>query len=183
MRFDFDAYSGAVISIKRALNEIVKKTGFQLEPLSQALLASAIRRGDKREAGLWKNANSQRELGKWIYNQAGRKFDGADEGKIIKFAKELPICVRRGLIEIAKQLPAPPGGKARALDLIDGFIARHDVRSLRERGLSKEKAYAKVAKRMKVSSHTIRRECEPRERERSKERTPDEWDVAESIQL
>lgn len=183
MRVDFDAYAGAVMSIERALHETVKKTGFQLEPLSQALRASAIRRGDKREAGLWKNANSQRDLGKWIYNQAGRKFDGADEGKMIKFANEIPIRVRRGLIEIAKQLPAPPGGRARALDLIDGFMARYDVRLLRKKGMSKEKAYAKIAKTMKVSSHTIRRECEPTERERSKKKTADEWDVGENTEL
>jgi hypothetical protein len=176
MRVDLDAYAGAVMSIERALKETVKKIGFQLEPLTQALFASAIRRGDKREAGLWKNANSQSDLGRWIYNQAGRKFDDSDETKMLKFAKEIPFRVRRGLIEISEQLPASPGGKPRALDNIDGWRANREVRLLREKGLSKEKAYARVAKKMKVSCHTIRRECEPRERERSRKRTADEWD-------
>ncbi|MGB8542743.1 MAG: hypothetical protein WCD49_14010 [Candidatus Acidiferrales bacterium] len=179
MRVDFDAYAGAVMSIERALRETVKKTGFQLEPLTQALFASAIRRRDKREAGLWKNASSQTDLGKWIYNQAGRKFDDSDETKMLKFAKEIPFRVRRGLIEISEQLPGPPGGKPRALDNIDGWMANREVRLLRAKGLSKEKAYAKIAKKMKVSSHTIRRECEPKERERSREKTADKWDLGE----
>lgn len=170
MSFDFDAYSGVLTRLIKELNNTATKTGIPLAALCEALQRCASRRGDKREAIFWKNASSDEKLGTWMYLQSGRAFDSEDEVEYLAFAKDIPFRVRRGLIEVVKQLPSPRGGKPRALDTFTGWEVRHLVRLRRDNGESKERAYKFVARQMKVSPHTIRRECEPEERLRSRRR-------------
>jgi hypothetical protein len=164
--FDFEAYQGALWSLSEALHEVEKKTGFSVEALSGAFLKRAIARRDMHEVGLWKNACSEHSLGKWLFNRSKRKFDRSDEVECLKLAREIPYRVRAGLIDVSKQLPRPPGGKRRALQFLDAWEARTLVRTLLDEGITRGKAYAKAAKKFRVSVHTIRRECEPQERQR-----------------
>jgi hypothetical protein len=166
MIFDFEAYQGALSSLSEALKEVAKKTGFSIEALSGALLKRATARQDMLEAGLWRNACNIKSLGAWLYNKKKRRFGPSDEIECLKLAKEIPYRVRVGLVEVTKQLPRPPGGKRRALQFLDAWEARRFVRSLLDKGVTKEKAYANAAKKFGVSAHTIRREYEPEERKR-----------------
>lgn len=183
MGFDIEAFAGAVWSLSETIDEAARKTGIEREPLSLALHRYAIASKNKREAEMWRHARSKRKLSKWIYEQSRPDFDSTNEKEILKLAKEIPLLVRRGLIEIAKNLPRPRGGKHRSLDTFERFEAKRLVRNLREKNkpLSKEKAYAKVARLLKVSPHTIRRECDPKERERS--RKPKGEDMSDLSQL
>jgi hypothetical protein len=166
MSFDSDAYQGALWSLSAALKEAAKKTGFSIEALSGALLKSAAARRDMLEVGLWKNACSEKSLGKWLYEKSKHRFGRSDEVECLKLTKEIPYRVRTGLIEVARRLPRPPGGKRPALQFLDAWEARRLVRSLLDRGMTKERAYAKVALKFNVSVHTVRREWDPKERKR-----------------
>lgn len=114
------------------------------------------------------SARSKTELGKWVYKQS-RKFNFENEGEILQLAKEIPGRIRRNLIEIAKRIPASRGGKAPALDSFQGWRVRIEVRKLHLSGVPKDKAYSEVAKQMGISSHTVRRIYDPRERERTRQ--------------
>ena len=168
MSFDFDAFAGALWTLSEAIDRTAATVGISQPALICALGQQAIARGDKWEASLWASARSQTELGKWIYKQA-RNFNIENEGEILQLAKEIPARIRRNLIEIAKRIPASRGGKPPALDSIQRWRVRTDVRKLHESGVPKDKAYAKVAKQMGVSVHTVRRICDPRERERARQ--------------
>ncbi len=117
---------------------------------------------------MWKCAHSDKELSKWIYRRA-RNFNINDESEILELADEIPTRIRKNLIEIAKSIPASHGGKPPALDLIRRWQAQRQVKELHDKGLPKDKAYEEVAKRMHVSAHTVRRTCDKRERERSRQ--------------
>lgn len=168
MGFDFDGFAGALWSLSEALNKTAERTGMPREVLSHALCRNATARRDKWEAGLWKYAHSDKELSKWIYRRA-RNFNINDESEILDLADEIPARIRRNLIEIAKSIPAPHGGKPPALGFIERWKARKQVKELHDKGLSRDKAYEEVAKRMHVSAHTVRRTCDERERERSRQ--------------
>jgi hypothetical protein len=169
MSFDSDAFAGALWSLSDALDNTAEMTRIPLQALTRALYRDALARRDKWEAGLWKDAYSKKNLGKWIWRNAGKRFDVTNETEILELAREIPARIRRNLIHIAKTIPAPHGGNPRALDMLRGWEARRRVRALREKGLSKKEAYKKVGEQMKVSAHTVRRECEPLERERSRQ--------------
>jgi hypothetical protein len=175
-RFDFDAFAGALWSLWEALDRTAERIGIPLQALTPVLYRNATGRRDKWEAALWKNAHSKKMLGEWIWREAGQDFDGNNETEIMKLSREIPARMRRNLIQIAKSIPAPRGGNPRALDMLNSWRARRQVQALREKGLSRGKAYKRVADQMRVSAHTVRRECEPSERERSKQ--PKDKDVA-----
>ena len=165
MGFDIDAFTGALWTLSKAFDKAAETTGIPREALALALYRHATNRKDKEGARLWKSAQSNDGLNKWIYRQA-RNFDTFNEGEMLKLAKEIPARIRRNLIEIAKLIPAPQGGKAPALDIFERWEVRKQVKALHEKGLSNDKAYQRVAKRMHVSAHTVRRACDKRERER-----------------
>jgi hypothetical protein len=78
------------------------------------------------------------------------------------------------LIEIAETIPPSRGGKRLKLDPIECWRVRSAVKELHEKGMPREKAFEAVAKcvtrsGLKVSAHTVRRICDPRERERSRQ--------------
>lgn len=168
MSFDFDAFAGAFLTLSEAIDRTAGVVGISQPALISALRQQAIARGDKWEASLWRSARSKAELGKWIYKQA-RNFDIENEGEVLQLAREIPARIRRNLIEIAKRIPASRGGKPPALDPIRRWRVRTEVRELHENGVPKDKAYKKVAKQMSVSAHTVRRICDRRERERTRQ--------------
>lgn len=176
MAFDFDLFAGAVWSLSRAVNQIAEVTGIPRGALTGALHRHAVICKNKWEARLWKSAHSENELGKWIWRER-RRFDAADETEVLNLSDKIPALVRRNLIEIAKSIPAPLGGKPAKLDLFQRWDAQGQFKKLRREGLSKEKAYEVVAKRMSVrmhisvSTHTVRRACDKREGERAQKAT------------
>ncbi len=171
MAFDFDLFSGAVGSLSRALDQIAEVTGIPRVALAGALYRHAVICKNKWEAKLWKSADSDKELGKWIWREQ-KKFDENDETDVLNLAHEIPTRIRRNLIDIAKTIPAPRGGKPTKLDLFQRWDAQGQFKRLCREGISKEKAYQTVAKRMtvrmrtNVSAHTVRRACDKRERKR-----------------
>ena len=167
MGFDFDAFAGALRTLSGVLDKTAERIGMPREVLTRALCRHATARRDKWEATLWKCAYSDKELSKWIYRRA-RNFNINDESEVLKLADEIPTRIRRNLIEIAKSIPASHGGKPPALDLIRRWQAQRQVKELHDKGLSKDKAYEKVAKRMGVGAHTVRRVCDERERKHSR---------------
>lgn len=168
MSFDFDSFAGALWTLSEAIDKTAGVVGISRLALISALRQQAIAKGDKWEASLWLAARSKTELGKWVYKQA-RNFNIENEVEILQLAKEIPVRIRRNLIEIAKRIPASRGGKPPALDSIQRWRVRTEVRKLHESGVPKDKAYNRVAKRMSVSAHTVRRICDKRERERTKQ--------------
>ena len=170
MRFDFDSFAGALWTLWEVIDRTAATVGISRSALIAALGQQAIARGDNWEASLWASARSRTELGKWVYKQK-RKFDIENEGEILQLAKEIPARIRRNLIEIAKRIPASRGGKPAALDSIQMWRVRTKVRKLHESGVPKDRAYNKVAKQMSVSPHTVRRICDERERERTRQAT------------
>jgi hypothetical protein len=170
MGFDFDAFAGAVWTLSEVFDKTAEKAGIPRQALTRALYRYATARMDKWEAELWKNAHSQKELANWIRREAGRDFDGTKESEMLKLARGIPGRIRKNLIEIAKSLATPRGGNPRKLDFAQSWEVRRRVQALREKGLPKEKAYDKVARQLKgISAHTVRRECEPKERQRSRQ--------------
>ena len=169
MAFDFDAFAGALLRLSRALDKTADMTGIPRGPLTRALHRHAIVKKKKWEARLWKSAASQKELGDWIWRER-KKFDAKDDIEIFNLSDEIPARIRRNLIEIAKSIPGPHGGKPPALNFIERWQAQRRVRELHDKGLAIDKAYEKVAKRMGVSKHTVRRCCDERERDRSRGR-------------
>jgi len=168
MRFDFDSFAGALWTLSEAIDRTAGIVGISRPALISALGRQAKARGDKWEASLWTSARSKKELGKWVYKQK-RKFDIEKEGEILQLAKEIPARIRRNLIEIAKRIPASRGGKRPALDSIQRWRVRAEVSKLHESGVPRDKAYAKVAKQAGVGAHTVRRICDARERERTRQ--------------
>jgi len=173
MAFDFDLFAGAVRSLSRAVDQIAGVTGIPRGALTGALHRHAVICKNKWEARLWKSAHSENELGKWIWRER-RRFDAADETDVLKLSDEIPTRIRKNLIDIAKSIPAPQGGKPPKLDLFQRWQAQKQVKELRRKGLAIDKAYEEVAKQMsvsthiRVSTHTVRRVCDKRERERSR---------------
>ena len=168
MSFDFGSFAGALWTLSESIDKTAEVVGISRLALFNALGQQAMARGDKWEASLWAAAHSKAKLGKWVYKEA-RKFNIEGEGKIIKLAKEIPARIRRNLIEIAKRIPASRGGKPPALDSIQRWRVRAEVRKLHESGVPKDKAFSEVAKRVNVGAHTVRRICDKRERERARQ--------------
>jgi|SRR6267154_1045297 len=168
MGFDFEAFAGALVTLSKAFDKTAERTGIPREALTAALSRYAANRGKKEDAQLWKSARSSDELGKWIYRQA-RTFNCINEEEILQLADEIPGRIRRNLMEVVKSIPAAHGGKRPALDFIKRWQARAQVKELHDNGLSRDNAYQKVAKRMHVSAHTVRRTCDKKERERSRQ--------------
>jgi hypothetical protein len=168
MNFDFDSFAGALWTLSEAIDRTARVVEISRPALVSALGQQARGRGDKWEAGLWAAARSEAELGKWIYKRA-RNFSIENEGEILQLAKEIPGLVRRNLIALAKRIPASRGGKRPVLDSIRRWRVRSEVRKLNERGMPKDKAYREVAKRMSVGAHTVRRICDEREQERTRQ--------------
>jgi hypothetical protein len=164
MVFDENAFAGAQWTLEHALEGAAKTTGIEREQLCLALYRHSKTLGNKRDAELWKYARNKQTLYKWIYKQAGGGFDSSNEQEMILLANRIPKLIRGNLIGIAKTLEVSRGGKPRAFELFDLWQVRHRVAKLRrqKQPLSKEKAYARVAKMMEVSAHTIRRACEPK---------------------
>lgn len=167
MAFDFDAFAAALGRLSETLDKAAEMIGIPRIALTSALHRHAIVSKKKSEARLWKSAHSQEELGQWIWRER-KKFGANDEIEVLNLSREIPALIRRNLIEIAKSIPASRGGKPPALDFIERWQVRNQVKELHDKGLSKDKAYKKVAKRMGVGAHTVRRVCDKRERERSR---------------
>jgi hypothetical protein len=172
MRFDFDLYAPALWTLSNAFDEAARKSGISRSVLTKALFRHSAAQGGSSEANLWKHADSQETLGKWIYRRNRGRFDSTHEGEILKLAESIPIRIRRNLIEIAKTLAAPKGGNPPKLDLLEMWQVRREFDALRKDGVAKDQAYRKISQRrsrdkFKISAHTIRRVCEPKERERS----------------
>jgi hypothetical protein len=174
MGFDFDSFASALVTLSEAFDEVAKKMGIPRKALTQILFRRATERADEWEADLWKHAYSQKSLGDWIYREAKQGFNSTHEGEMIVLAKSIPIRIRRNLIEVAKSIAAPKGGNPPKLDLLEIWQVRSEVEALRKKGLTKHQAYKKISKRRtrgdyKIGAHTIRRACEPKERERSRQ--------------
>jgi hypothetical protein len=168
MSFDFDSFAGALLTLSEAIDRTAGLVGISRHALVDAISQQAEAKGDKWEASLWMSARSRTELGKWVYKQA-RNFNIENEAEVLQLAKEIPARIRRNLIEIAKRIPASRGGKPPALNSIKRWRVRAEVRKLYASGVPKDKAYNEVAKRMSVSAHTVRRICDERERERTRQ--------------
>jgi hypothetical protein len=168
MSFNFDAFAGALRTLSETINKAANLTGIPREALTMALRRQAAARDDRWEEHLWKFARSDTDLSQWIYRQA-KPFDTDAESEILKLAEGIPFRIRRNLMEIARRIPASPGGKRPALNLIQIWRVRSEVKKLHRDGRPKDQAYKEVAKRMRVSAHTIRRICDERERQRSRE--------------
>lgn len=158
-------------AFSKELRKIEKLTGVKPESIALSLYRLNMTRGRTWEANLWKATESKRQLRKWI--KETREEAKYSEDAFLEIAELLPKWARRSLSEMASILPAPHGGKSRALRFRDRLLVVQRVKELTEnaepkRKLSKTKAYEKVAREMKVSSHTIRIICDPKERERSK---------------
>jgi hypothetical protein len=173
MGFDFDSFAGAFRTLSEAVDKTAMLVGIPRETLTRALHRRAKTRKDRWEERLWKAARTEKELSEWIYKRA-RDFNIGDESEILELSKTIAYRIRRNLIEIAKTIPASRGGKRPILDSMEKWRVRSEVRKLQEKGIPKENAYARVAKSMtesgrRVSTHTVRRTCDERERERSRQ--------------
>jgi hypothetical protein len=166
-KFTFDAFAGVVHGLGRIIDKTAKKVGIPRPALASAFHSHYRRTNEKDKAEFWANAGSDNQLNNWIWKQKKPKFDEADEEEFLALSERIPTQVREGLIEIAKGLPGRRGGKTRAFNLIEAWRVRSRVSKERGNGLSKKRAYKKVALEMKRSEHTIRRTCEPKERKRS----------------
>ena len=158
-------------AFSKELRKIEKLTGVKPESIALSLYRLNMNRGRKWEANLWKATESKRQLLRWI--KEAREEAKYSEDAFLELAELLPKWARRSLSEMARMLPAPHGGKRRALRFRDRMLVIQRVKELTENAatkkrLSRTKAYEKVATEMKVSSHTIRIICDPKERERSK---------------
>jgi hypothetical protein len=167
-KFSFEAFAGAVYGLGRILDETAKQIGIPRSALADAFHKHYRSTEKEWETVFWANARSDHQLNTWIWRQNKPKFDGTDEEEFLELSRRIPNQVREGLIEIAKRLPGRRGGKARAFNMSEGWHIRSRVSKELEKGLSKTKAYRKVASEVKRSEHTIRRTCEPRERKRSR---------------
>jgi hypothetical protein len=165
-----DVFAGALRSLSAAIAAVCEVTGINREQLCAALCQQAASEKNERESKMWKHGRTDKELGEWIFRDAGRKFGPRDEGEILQLASTIPKLARTGLIRIAKKLKIS-GGKRRTLQPWEVPLAKLLVAKLREKNkpLSMEKAYDKVAKRFGVHLNTIRRECDPKARQRTKQ--------------
>jgi hypothetical protein len=172
--FEFEAFAGAVHSLGKVLDETANKVGIPRPTLADAFHKYYRGKKKKWEVDFWANAHSDEQLNKWIWKQKKPTFDWADEEEFYELSKRIPTQIRESLIEIAKCLPGRRGGKVRAFNMMEAWSVRSHVSKELGKGLSRKDAYKKVATKEKVSEHTVRRTCEPQERQRSK-RPPDTY--------
>lgn len=129
------------------------------------------------QAKMWKSASTCDAMYEWAFLYAYKNGDG--EMQLIKLKEELSGLIRKALIEMANTLPAPTGGKPPLFDWLEEWDVRRRVRAEIGRGLSRKEAYARVSgwyaskRKKRASAHTIRRVCEPEERERSRRKEPE----------
>jgi len=160
-------------AFSKELGKIEKITNMPPELMALSLYRLNMAKGRKWEAKLWEATESTGEMRAWIKEtQEDAKYS---EEEFLEIARLLPKWARRSISQIAHALPAPHGGKRRALRFRERLQALQRFKELTEnvgpkKRLSKTKAYEKVAREMKVSPHTIRIICDPKERERSKAR-------------
>ena len=166
MDFDFEAFAGALWGLSQALDKSAEMIGLPRAVLARLLRRHATVNNKTWDAKLWESAASDKKLAEWIWRER-KKFDARDESEVLRLAREIPGRIRRNLIEIAKSIPASRGGNPPALNLIERWQVRKQVRDLHGKGQARDKAYEIVAKRMAVSKHTVRRYCDERERSRS----------------
>ena len=122
--------------------------------------------GYREELALfWEHADSDQTLKRWLLKQD--HFTRHEAMEFLKVAGQLPGVLRKGLTAVAKGFTPLSGGKPRALSLDQIVRARQRVEQLHDRGTPRRRAWAKVAKELKVSGHTIRRACDPKEAARS----------------
>ena len=169
-QFDMDAFGLALMSLSKAINEVTDITGIAREQLCAALHKQAISESNLRDAEMWKNAGTDLVLGDWIYQDKGRRFDSANAGEIRRLADSLSARVKRSLAAISKKIPAS-GGRRRKIEFWEAMEVKRLVKRLTtgKKRISQEKAYSMAAQRYKVSVHTIRRTCDKKERERTRQ--------------
>lgn len=158
-------------AFSRELRKIEKLTRIKPESIAISLYRLNMQEGRAWEAKLWRATRSRNRLRAWI--KETREEAQYSEYAFLELAKLLPAWARRSLSAIADALPAPHGGKPRLLRFRDRMRVAQRFKELTENAgpkkrLSKTKAYEKIAREMKVSPHTIRIICDPKERERSK---------------
>ena len=160
-------------AFSKELGKIEKITNIPPESMALSLYRLNMAKGRKWEAKLWEATESIGQMRGWI--KKTQKEAKYSEQEFLELAQLLPKWARRSISQIAHALPAPHGGKRRALRFRERSQALQRFKELTEnvgpkKRLSKTKAYEKVAREMKVSPHTIRIICDPKERERSKAR-------------
>jgi hypothetical protein len=120
---------------------------------------------------------SDAAIEEWV--EQTREYAKYDEESFLELAHLLPAWARRSLVEIARKLPSPHGGKRRALQFRDRQEAKRRFIRLtkgRRRRIPHYKAYEEIkgwlkARRGKdVSLHTIRIVCDPKEQRRRREK-------------
>lgn len=158
-------------AFSKELRRIEKLTGIKPMSIWLSLYRLNMKMGREWEAKLWRATRSNSEMRKWI--EETREEAQYSEEAFLELAQLLPKWAKRSLSEIAHALPASHGGKRRVLRFRDRAKALRWFKELTEgekqgKKLSKTKAYEKIAREMKVSPHTIRIICDPRERERSR---------------
>lgn len=120
----------------------------------------------KELALFWEHADSDQTLKRWLLKQD--HFTQHEAVEFLKVAGQLPGVLRKTLTQVAREFTPLSGGKSRALSLDQTVRVRQRVERLHDRGVPRRKAWAKVAKELKVSEHTIRRACDPNEAARSR---------------
>jgi len=156
----------------KELGEIEKLTGIRREVIGLTLWRLNHAKGRKWEAELWKHTKSKAEITEWVEQiQEEAKYS---EEAFLELARLLPMWARRSLIEIARSLPSPHGGKRRALNFRDRQEVKRRFSRLTEgvdggRKIPNYKAYEEIRKWLKknrgkeVSVHTIRIICDRNE--------------------
>lgn len=173
-RMKQDGSMAAADALAREIERIAGLLKLKQETLIDVLYRHSASRKPKWQADMWKSANTRRAIYEWAFWHAYKNGDG--EAQLIDLKDRLPALVQKAFIQMVKMLPAPRGGQPTKFDWLEEWQVRARVRAEIEKGLSRRETYARVArwytskKKKKVSTHTIRRIYEPRERERTRKR-------------
>jgi hypothetical protein len=150
------------------LGKIENLTGIGREAIALTLYRLNYEKGRKWEAELWKHTRSKAELADWV--EETREEAKYSEEAFLELAGLLPMWARRSLIEIARSLPSPRGGKRRALNFGDRQEVKRRFRKLTGGGTSTRipnyrayeqiREWLKTSRKKEISVQTIRNICD-----------------------
>jgi hypothetical protein len=172
---DYISVGKIVNAFWNQLGKIEKLTGIRREAIAVTLYRLNYEKDRKWEAELWKHTASKGAIEEWV--EETRENAKYDEESFLELARLLPAWARRSLLDIARSLPSPRGGKRRALN----FRGRQEVKRRfiqltkghgrkipHYKAYQEIKAWLKAHRRKDVSLHTIRIICDRNEQLRRK---------------
>lgn len=161
----------------KELGRIEELTGIRREVIALTLCRLNEEKKRTWEAKLWKAGKSKSAMEEWVL----REQANYDEDSLLELARLLPEWARRSLAGIVEKLPAPSGGKRRALNFREERWVKQRFQQLTQhpnvyKRLSARRAYLEISSQVwtkfgkNASPHTIRTICDARERERNRKK-------------